>query len=128
MFASNIADASTPGIVRELQAKLSVYAAVSNKDIETEEKSKALHAIFGKILLACCQLTLKDNLNSYAALKSGIEDKKMMQIEAQFAQETNTSNPKVDVIFDELKDKISSSGMVGMLDGLAEAMKKANSQ
>lgn len=124
LYAPTIADATVATVVQELSAKLMVYKAVSDRDVKPEEKAKVIQAIFGKILMACVQLSLKDNINAYAALQDGIEDKKLLQIEAQFANQPIT-NPRVDAMFDEMKEKLSSSGMAGLFDGLGEALKKA---
>jgi len=76
---------SIPAIIAELIAKLSVYRALDTNDkITSEEKTKLKAHTFGKILSAMTHLSLKDEINSYAALKLAIDDLRIDQLELKY--------------------------------------------
>jgi hypothetical protein len=76
-------------ILLELRAKLAVYEALDNSvNIPADEKRKLKAATFGKILFSLTQLSLKDGLNSFTALKKALDDAKIDQLEAQYHSTT----------------------------------------
>jgi hypothetical protein len=122
LYADTIANTPISSIIAELQAKLSVYKAVSEQQsLEGEDLAKTKEHVMGNILMAMSKLSLKDGVNTWAALKQAVEDKKLGQMEASFAK---TANPgmksQVESVFTDLKDKVSSGGMSDVLDTLSE--------
>jgi len=59
-------------IINEIELKLNLYKSIDNSAIPAEDKEKTKSHLFGEILLSITQLTLKDNINSYKALKEAI--------------------------------------------------------
>jgi hypothetical protein len=118
LFAETITNTPIVSIIAELQAKLAVYKAISERSTEAEDIAKAKDHLMGNILMTLTKLSLKDNINTFSALKGAIEERKMSQMEASFAN-TETKS-KVESVFNDLKDKVGSSGMAGMLNTLGE--------
>lgn len=76
---------STEMIVEELIAKLTVYKALDKNDkIPQVDKLKLKTHTFGKILSTLTHLSLRDNVNTFAALKNAITDLKIDQLEAKY--------------------------------------------
>lgn len=73
------------GAIRELQAKFSVYESLDRAEkIPDEEKKKLKSHTMGKILACLAQISLKDNINTFAALATAIDDIKVEQLEAKY--------------------------------------------
>lgn len=76
---------SVAAVIMELKAKLSVYQALNDSaGLPEEEKQKLKSHTFGKILASLSQLSLKDNVNTFAALKNAVEDIKIEQLELKY--------------------------------------------
>jgi hypothetical protein len=54
-------------ICKEISAKIALYSSFTNY---TEDISFAKNQIFGEIMLLMTQITFKDNIDVYAALKA----------------------------------------------------------
>lgn len=65
---------TTPEILLEIKSKLSVYQSLDKMDqMSKDDKKKAKAAIFGTLLMSICQLTLVDDINSFAVLQNAIQ-------------------------------------------------------
>lgn len=65
-------------ILTELILKINLYKSIDENDKfpEDQKKKVKLHT-FGEILMTLTQLSLKDNINSYAALAAALQYKKI---------------------------------------------------
>ena len=71
-------------IANELIAKIALYKALDlNNEIEAETKPKLKERMMGSILSTLTHLSLKDNVNTYIALKDAIATTKMDKMAAQ---------------------------------------------
>lgn len=78
-------DHPVESIIDELIAKLTVYKVIEKNDkIPQEEKLKLKTHTFGKILSTLTHLSLRDNVNTFIALKNSINDLKIDQLEAKY--------------------------------------------
>jgi hypothetical protein len=83
--AGDISNRSVKSIIMELQAKFSVYEAMdANDKLSPEEKQRLKEHLFGKLLMTLTQLSLKDNVNTYAALAEAIEEEQLTQLETKY--------------------------------------------
>ncbi len=82
----DISDGTTSEkIVEELLAKLSVYRVIATNDkIPQEDRAKLKTHTFGKILAALTHLSMRDNVNTYSALKNAIDDLRIDQLESKY--------------------------------------------
>ena len=75
---------SSEDLVKEIIAKFKLYSLVSNSGFAEEDCSRLRSHAFGKILLAITQLSFKDNVNVYAALKIALDEAKLNSFEAKY--------------------------------------------
>ena len=61
--------------IKELIMKLGVYESVSKSSLSQLEKQKAKSQIIGEILLFLTLVSVKDNINVYAALLDALNSK-----------------------------------------------------
>lgn len=62
----------------ELDLKLKVYSSLENNiSLSLEEKQRVKSHVFGKILLLLTQLSWKDNINTFMALKIALDETKI---------------------------------------------------
>lgn len=67
-------DTSVDSIIDELYLKINIYKVLSSKkEISGEDMEKIKSRTFGEILLTLTNLSLKDNINVYAALLSALQ-------------------------------------------------------
>ncbi len=59
---------SSESIFQELFVKIDFYRKVNDKEISLEEKYQMKNRLFGEILVSLTKLSVKDNINTYAAL------------------------------------------------------------
>ena len=72
-------------IIKELEAKLSIFNTVSQNTSMKEEDRLALKArVFGKIMIVLTKLTLKDNINVYSVLQTALKEVQLSIQENQF--------------------------------------------
>lgn len=72
-------------ILKEIYSKLTVYTALdSNASMSQEDRSRLKIHIFGKILLTITQLSYKDNVDVYKALKSALDEARISQLEEKY--------------------------------------------
>lgn len=72
-------------IIDEITAKLAIYKVIDQNDkIPANEKAKLKSHTFGKILASLANLSLKDNVNTYLALKNAIDDLKVDSLESKY--------------------------------------------
>jgi hypothetical protein len=84
-FKQDIGTISTAVILAELRAKLAVYEALDKSaNVPAAEMQKLKSAIFGKILVSLTQLSLKDSVNTFAALKAALDNTAIDQLESKY--------------------------------------------
>lgn len=77
---------SVPLLIMELKAKLSIYEGLDKSDgLPSEEKMKLKSHLFGKILASLTQLSLLDNVNTFKALTTAINDIKIEKLELRYS-------------------------------------------
>lgn len=65
-------------VLNELILKINLYKSIDeNEAFPTDQKEKIKLHTFGEILMTLTQLSLKDNINSYAALQAALHYKKI---------------------------------------------------
>lgn len=65
-------------ILNELILKINLYKTIDeNESFPKDQKEKIKLHTFGEILMTLTQLSLKDNINSYAALHAALQYKKI---------------------------------------------------
>ncbi len=76
-----INDTNHSSIFEEFILKLNLLKlVVENTLLPDDQKKKATQYAFGEILLTLTQLSLKDNINAYAALNSALHYKTIEQL------------------------------------------------
>jgi hypothetical protein len=85
LFKQDIDKTSVSDIINDLQTRLSLYLGVDASDkIPAEEKMPVKIQLFGKILSSLTQLSLKDNINSFTALETAVNNLKLEQLEVKY--------------------------------------------
>jgi hypothetical protein len=115
----NPANLKVDNILNELNAKLSLYRMLEKGAADAEELSKAKSMVFGKVLLALTKLSLLDNVNTFAALQTAVEEQKLSKMEetinAQPTQQTsassNMSGNPLDILEGILKKAIDKNAV-----------------
>lgn len=76
---------SVSAILAELILKINLYQSIDENDKfpEDQKKKVKLHT-FGEILMTLTQLSLKDNINSYAALAAALQYKKIEDLSNKY--------------------------------------------
>lgn len=68
---------SSQELIKELIAKLNLYEKFNSLEMDPADKATLLTNAMGKALLVLTQISFKDNINTYAALKAALDDKKV---------------------------------------------------
>lgn len=85
VMKDEISISSSEELVKEAEAKFGIYNLINRNSILPEEDQKRLKShTFGKILLVLTQLSAKDNINVYAALKTALDETKITQLEEKY--------------------------------------------
>jgi len=81
LFKNDITDSNA--IVQEIIAKLFLYQSISTKlEASDEEKRQLQHHIMGTIVSTLTHLSLKDNINVFAALQETTNKLRAEKLEA----------------------------------------------
>ena len=77
-YKESSGDAPIDSILNELILKINLYKSIDeNEAFPADQKTKIKLHTFGEILMTLTQLSLKDNVNSYAALQAALQYKKI---------------------------------------------------
>lgn len=72
-------------ILEELVLKINLYKTIDESDkFPKDQKDKIKMHTFGEIVMTLAQLSLKDNINSYAALRTALQYKKIEDLEKKY--------------------------------------------
>ena len=84
-FKSTDPSMSPSSILEEIKMKATLYQTITNNDkLSAEEKKKAKEMMFGRILSALTHLSLVEDINSFAALQTAIEDLSIMKLKNEY--------------------------------------------
>lgn len=77
-YKESSSNSNVDSIITELLLKVNLYNSIDQNDKFPEDQKKKikLHT-FGEMLMTLTQLSLKDNINSYAALVAALQYKKI---------------------------------------------------
>ncbi len=77
-YEESSSSTAASSILDELVLKISLYKSISeNASFPEDQKNKIKLHTFGEIIMTLTQLSLKDNINSYAALQTALHYKKI---------------------------------------------------
>jgi hypothetical protein len=110
-------------ILNELQAKISLYRMLGTGSFDADELMRTKTALMGKILVAMTKLSLKENVNTFLALQQGIEETKLMNMEAGVSKEQSSGG--FDRFFEELGKQAKTSDGVPISGDILKDLKTA---
>lgn len=84
-YNSEIQSASPLAILDEINLKINLYKTIClQENLAQDQRDKLKNNIFGEILMTLTQLSLKDNINAYAALKAALGYKKIQEYNLKY--------------------------------------------
>jgi hypothetical protein len=93
-------------ILNELQAKVSLYRLLGAGSFDAAELASAQASMIGKMLMTLASLSLKENVNTYAALAEAIQEKRLMTMEMSLGNNSD----KMGKLLTEMQAKAKSEG------------------
>lgn len=71
-------------LIKEIEAKLTVYNLLCKASMPEQDLFRLKTHTLGKIILAITQLSAKDNINVFAALKVSLDEAKISVLENKY--------------------------------------------
>lgn len=85
IMQDEVSISSSEELVKEAEGKLGIYNLINkNTSMLEVDKNRLKAHTFGKILLVLTQLSAKDNINVYAALKTALDEVKIELLEEKY--------------------------------------------
>ena len=85
VMQDEVSVSSSEELVKEAEGKLRIYNLINRNSSMPEEDQRRLKShTFGKIMLVLTQLSAKDNINVYAALKTALDETKIGLLESKY--------------------------------------------